>query len=181
MTSCHTRAPIESLLYLVSPAEKRKALEYLLKISSEQFRPIIQRKLDVTITIERNPNEIFHKICSCIRAVTGAGDFEKTASRVRSEAFGRQLASYFMLLEYKEVPGFGLQKIGSFFEPKKHHATVIHSRRQVENSFFTDKKSEADILNIAECLAEFGIKEPLHIVQQLKTVKDAKNKKQKAV
>ena len=181
MTSCHTRAPIESLLHLVLPSEKRKALKYLLQISNDEFRPIIQRKLDVTITIEQNPNEIFLKICECIRAVTGAGKFEKTASRVRSEAFGRQLASYFMLLQYKDVPGFGLKKIGLFFEPKKHHATVIHSRRQVENIFFTDKKSEADIINVAECLAEFGIKEPLHIIQQLKTIKDAKNKQQKAV
>ena len=181
MTSSHTRAPIESLLYLISPNDKRKALEYLLQITDENFRPIVRHKLDVTIAIERNPNEVFSKICACIRAVMGVGDFENSPTKFRDEVFARQMAGYFMLLEYREVPGFGLKKIGALFNPIKHHATIIHSRKIVENLFLTDKTTETTVTNIAECLNEFGISEPLHLVKQLKSIKDDKNKKRKGV
>lgn len=177
MKSSHTQAPIDKLLLLIPEESHREALELLNQIADAEYREICQKKLFVDTNSKKSIEETFARICDCIRSEYMTGDFEKSTKRDRNLVFPRQLAAYFTLLEFRNVPGAGLARIGRLYTPKKHHATIVHSRQVVENLFLWDAEVEKKVTNVAECLDRIGINQPINTLKQLKTVKNGNKKK----
>jgi hypothetical protein len=179
MKSSHTQAPIDKLLLLIPEDLHRTALELINQIALAEYRDICQKKLFIDMNYNKNIEETFGLICDCIRSEYMTGDFEKSPKRDRNLVFPRQLAAYFTLLEFRNVPGAGLARIGRLYTPKKHHATIVHSRQVVENLFLWDTEVEKKVTNVAECLDRIGISQPINTIKQLKNIKDGKKKKTK--
>lgn len=174
-------APLDHLLQLIPIEHQRKALELVNQIADSEYRELCQKKLFVDTQANKDIVKTFKVVCNCIRTEFNVGDFENAKNKQKLVVFSRQIAAYFILLEFRRVPGCGLARVGRLYNPPKNHATIVHSRKVVENYYFTDREMEEKLDNVAKCLDRIGINQPFNRLKQLKKNKNEQKAKRQAL
>jgi hypothetical protein len=100
------------------------------------------------------PNDVAEIIFKIVSDLTGVENIRDTTTRKRKLVFARQMA---MIAVYTEVATMSYEYIGSLFNPKRDHATVMHACKCIEAQYASDKATR-DLLNsLTELLAEHSL------------------------
>jgi chromosomal replication initiation ATPase DnaA len=162
--SSHTAQPLLDELQSLEKDQAQRLLTRLMPIVSSKYYKDINHELlklmhDDEVTREaivRTPAELFDIACKCVGMVTGVKDVAHRLDKKADVVLSRYYVMFVMLEEMHRFAFITYGKVGSMFDKKLNHASVIHARHMLQSYLESDEMVRQEMEAIARLLTKHG-------------------------